>query len=76
MRTKFRAFEADEPVKARLAACRWLADFSDHGPLDIIAIRVTGDRDLFTATVTYTEMPVDLPVPAPSEEQAALRMIA
>lgn len=55
-RKEFAAYTAGE---ARTAASAWLKNFKDHGPLDIHGIRTSEDRDLFIATVTYTEMTVE-----------------
>jgi hypothetical protein len=55
-RKTFAAYTAGE---ARKAASDWLHNFKDHGPLEIRSIRVTENRDVFTATVYYAEMAVE-----------------
>jgi hypothetical protein len=52
-------FAAYTPGEARTAASQWLRNFRDHPPLDIRGIRISEERDLFVATVTYTEMTVE-----------------
>ena len=56
---KSKSFAAYSPREARSAATQWLGNFKDHGPLRIISIRVTEERDLFVATVAYSEMTVE-----------------
>ena len=56
---KSKSFAAYSPGEARLAATLWLGDFKDHGPLRIKSIRVTEERDLFVATVAYSEGKVE-----------------
>ena len=56
---KSKSFAAYSPGEARLAATLWLGDFKDHGPLRIKSIRVTEERDLFVATVAYSERKVE-----------------
>jgi len=56
---KSKSFAAYSPSEARSAATKWLGNFKDHGPLRIGSIRVTEERDLFVATVAYSEMPVE-----------------
>src|ERR1700752_4819353 len=55
-RKEFAAYSVSE---ARKAASQWLNNFRDHGPLDIRSIKSHEDRDLFIATVFYTEMTVE-----------------
>ena len=55
-RKEFAAYTAGE---ARTAASQWLKNFKDHGPLDIRSIRTSEERDLFIATVSYTEMTIE-----------------
>jgi hypothetical protein len=55
-RKEFAAYSAGE---ARTAASQWLNNFRDHGPLDIRSIKTHEDRDLFVATVFYTEMTIE-----------------
>lgn len=56
---KRKSFAAYTPGEARTAAAEWLRNFKDHGPLDIKSIRVSEERDLFVATVAYSEMTVE-----------------
>jgi hypothetical protein len=56
---KSKSFAAYTPSEARTAAAEWLRNFKDHGPLKISSIRVTEERELFVATVAYSEMPVE-----------------
>ena len=56
---KSKSFAAYSPGEARSAATQWLSDFTDHGPLRIMSIRVTEERGLFVATVAYSEMTVE-----------------
>ena len=56
---KSRAFAAYTPGEARRAAAEWLRNFKDHGPLEISSIKVSEERDLFVATVAYSEMTVE-----------------
>ncbi len=56
---KSKAFAAYTPSEARVAAAEWLRNFKDHGPLKINSIRVSEERDLFVATVAYSEMSVE-----------------
>ena len=56
---KSRAFAAYTPGEARTAASLWLRNLNDHGPLNISSIRITEERDLFVATVAYSEMTVE-----------------
>jgi hypothetical protein len=56
---KSKSFAAYSPGEARSAATQWLGDFRDHGPLKITSIRVTEERDLFVATVVYSETKVE-----------------
>lgn len=59
MAEKSKAFAAYTPAEARKAATDWLRNFKDHGPLKIDSIRVTEERDLFVATIAYSEMTVE-----------------
>ena len=43
---KSKSFAAYSPGEARSAATQWLSDFTDHGPLRIMSIRVTEERGL------------------------------
>jgi hypothetical protein len=54
-----KAFAAYTPGEARKAATEWLRNFKDHGPLKIKSIQVTEERDLFVATVAYSEMAIE-----------------
>lgn len=56
---KRKAFAAYTPGEARNAAAEWLRNFRDHGPLNISSIKVTEERELFVATVAYSEMTVE-----------------
>lgn len=56
---KSKSFAAYTPGEARTAAAQWLRNFKDHGPLKIASIRVTEERELFVATVAYSEMTVE-----------------
>jgi hypothetical protein len=56
---KLKSFAAYTPGEARTAASTWLRNFKDHGPLKISSIRVTEERELFVATVAYSEMLVE-----------------
>ena len=56
---KSKSFAAYTPSEARTAAGTWLRNFKDHGPLKINSIRVTEERELFVATVAYSEMTVE-----------------
>jgi hypothetical protein len=56
---KSKAFAAYSPSEARSAATQWLGNFKDHGPLKIQSIRVTEERELFIATIAYSEMTVE-----------------
>jgi hypothetical protein len=56
---KRKAFAAYTPGEARTAAAEWLRNFRDHGPLNISSIKVTEERDLFVATVAYSEMTIE-----------------
>ena len=56
---KSKSFAAYTPGEARTAAGQWLRNFKDHGPLKINSIRITEERELFVATVAYSEMTVD-----------------
>jgi hypothetical protein len=56
---KSKAFAAYTPGEARTAAAAWLRNFKDHGPLKISSIRVSEERDLFIATVAYSEMTIE-----------------
>ena len=56
---KSKSFAAYTPGEARTAAAEWLRNFKDHGPLKISSIRVTEERELFVATVAYSEMTVE-----------------
>jgi hypothetical protein len=56
---KSKSFAAYTPSEARAAAGEWLRNFKDHGPLKISSIRVSEERDLFVATVAYSEMTVE-----------------
>jgi hypothetical protein len=56
---KSKSFAAYTPGEARAAATLWLRNFKDHGPLKISSIRVSEERDLFIATVSYSEMVVE-----------------
>jgi hypothetical protein len=56
---KSKAFAAYTPGEARTAAAAWLRNFKDHGPLTINSIRVSEERDLFVATVAYSEMTIE-----------------
>lgn len=56
---KSKAFAAYTPGEARTAASAWLRNFKDHGPLKIDSIKVSEERDLFIATVAYSEMTVE-----------------
>jgi hypothetical protein len=55
---KSKSFAAYTPGEARTAAAQWLRNFKDHGPLEISSIRVTEERELFVATVAYSDMVV------------------
>jgi hypothetical protein len=54
-----KSFAAYTPGEARTAAAEWLRNFKDHGPLKISSIKVTEERELFVATVDYSEMTVE-----------------
>ena len=56
---KSKAFAAYTPGEARTAAAQWLRNFKDHGPLKINSIRVTEERELYVATVAYSEMTIE-----------------
>ena len=56
---KSKSFAAYSPSEARSAATQWLGNFKDHGPLTIMSIRVTEERNLFVATVVYSETTVE-----------------
>lgn len=56
---KSKAFAAYTPGEARKAATEWLRNFREHGPLKISSIRVTEERDLYVATVAYSEMTIE-----------------
>lgn len=56
---KRKSFAAYTPGEARTAASEWLRNFKDHGPLDIKSIKISEERDLFIATVAYSEMKVE-----------------
>ena len=56
---KSKSFAAYTPGEARTAAAEWLRNFKDHGPLKISSIRVTEERELFVATVAYSEMTIE-----------------
>jgi hypothetical protein len=56
---KSKSFAAYTPGEARTAAAEWLRNFKDHGPLNISSIRVTEERELFVATVAYSEMTIE-----------------
>ena len=56
---KSKSFAAYSPSEARSAATQWLGNFKVHGPLRIMSIRVTEERNLFVATVTYSETTVE-----------------
>lgn len=58
---KFMSFQADCAGQARVAASRWLGDFSQHGPLNIRAIRVVPKDEHFVAIVTYSDMALSSP---------------
>jgi hypothetical protein len=59
MAEKRKSFAAQTAGEARGAASGWLRDFEAHGPLEIRSIRVSMERDLFVAIVSYTEMEVE-----------------
>ena len=56
---KSKSFAAYTPGEARTAAAEWLRNFKIHGPLDISSIKVTEERELFVATVAYSEMTIE-----------------
>lgn len=56
---KTKAFAAYTPGEARTAASEWLRNFKLHGPLDISSIKISEERDLFIATVAYSEMTIE-----------------
>jgi hypothetical protein len=63
MAKRRRSFAGYTAGEARAAACDWLRNFNEHGPLEIKSIKVSEDRDYFIATVTYGEMAAEPPPP-------------
>jgi len=64
MAKRRKSFAGYSAGQARAAASSWLANFEEHGPLDIKSIRVTEDRHYFIATVIYADAPAE---PAPPQ---------
>jgi hypothetical protein len=59
MAENWKSFTGQSPGEARSAASDWLRNFKEHGPLEIRSLRVSGNDERFTATVTYSEMTVE-----------------